>query len=74
MILLLLGHGLPALAQEFTLPRADIEVIVNPDGSIDVTERITYLFDGSFSGGYREIPLRAGESISGVTVSEGAVA
>ncbi len=65
------GHGLPALADEFSLPRADIEITVNPDGSLDVIEHITYLFDGSFSGGYREIPLRAGESIDSVSVSEG---
>ncbi|MDQ3500697.1 MAG: DUF2207 domain-containing protein, partial [Actinomycetota bacterium] len=62
------------MAQEFTLPRADIEVIVSADGSIDVNEHITYFFDGSFSGGYREIPLRAGESINGVSVSERGVA
>ncbi|MEX0699912.1 MAG: DUF2207 domain-containing protein, partial [Acidimicrobiia bacterium] len=43
---------------------------VEPDGSVVVTENLTYSFDGSFSGAYREIPLRAGESITDVTVSE----
>ena len=54
--ILLLTAG-PALAQEFELPSADVEIQVSPDGSLIVTERITFSFDGSFSGAYREIPL-----------------
>ena len=42
--------ALPALAQEFSLPQADVEIVVEPDGSLLVTEHITYDFDGSFSG------------------------
>ena len=67
---LLLTAG-PALAQEFELPSADVEIQVSPDGSLIVTERITFSFDGSFSGAYREIPLGSGESVSDVGVSEG---
>ncbi|MBN2112611.1 MAG: DUF2207 domain-containing protein, partial [Acidimicrobiia bacterium] len=48
--------------------------MVESDGSLQVTEQITYSFDGSFSGGYREIPLRPGESIEDVGVSEGGAA
>ncbi len=40
------------------------------DGSLDVDERITYAFSGPFSGGYREIPLRSGESIDAIRVTE----
>ena len=36
-----------------------------------MTEEITYAFDGDFSGGYRDIPLREGERVDGVEVSEG---
>jgi uncharacterized membrane protein len=63
----------PAGAQEesFDLPRADVAAEVQPDGSLMVTEEITYDYTGSFSGGYREIPLREGESVSEVSVSEG---
>ena len=39
---------------------------VTKDGSLVVDELITYAFSGPFSGGYREIPLRAGESIDQV--------
>ena len=35
-------------------------------------EQITFDFAGSFSGAYRDIPVRAGESITDVSVSEGA--
>ena len=43
---------------------------VAKDGSLLVDEHITYAFSGPFSGGYRDIPLRAGESIDSVRVSE----
>jgi len=48
-----------------------VEVVVERDGSLRVTEQITYDFEGSFSGGYREIPLRPGETIDEIAVSEG---
>ena len=37
-------------------------------------EQITFDFSGSYSGAYRDIPVRAGESITDVSVSEGATA
>src|SRR5215208_7973026 len=57
-----------ASAQEksFELPRADVVADVHPDGSVLVTEEITYLFSGSFEGGYREIPLKDGMSVTEV--------
>ena len=67
--------AVPAAAQEeaksFELPRADVVADVQPDGSVVVTENISYLFSGSFEGGYREIPLRDGMSVEDVSVSEG---
>jgi len=61
-----------ASAQEksFELPRADVVADVHPDGSVLVTEEITYLFSGSFEGGYREIPLKDGMSVTEVSVGE----
>ena len=63
----------PAEAQDksFSLPRADVVASVQPDGSVLVTENITYDFIGSFEGGYREIPLEDGMSVTEVSVSEG---
>ncbi len=46
-------------------------MVLDSDGSLSVTERITFEFDGAFTGAYREIPLRAGEELVDVTVSEG---
>jgi uncharacterized membrane protein len=62
----------PADAQDksFSLPRADVVASVQPDGSVLVTENITYDFIGSFEGGYREIPLEDGMSVTDVSVSE----
>jgi hypothetical protein len=46
-------------------------VQVGDDGSLVVDENITFAFDGPFTGGFREVPLRDGESIDQVGVSEG---
>ena len=59
-----------AQAKFFDLPQANVTVVVETDGSVAVTEDITYAFSGSFSGGYRDIPLRSGESIDRISVSE----
>ncbi|MBK9179054.1 MAG: DUF2207 domain-containing protein [Acidimicrobiales bacterium] len=52
-LLLLAG---PAWAKSFSIDRVEITATWNPDGSLDVRERITYDFDGSFSVGTRPIP------------------
>ena len=52
-----------AQAKSFDLPQANVAIQVAKDGSLVVDEDITYAFNGSFRGGYRDIPLRSGESI-----------
>ena len=59
-----------AQAKSFTLPNADVVADVQSDGSVVITENITYDFSGSFEGGYREILLKDGMSVSDVSVSE----
>ncbi|MBD0330714.1 MAG: DUF2207 domain-containing protein, partial [Thermoleophilia bacterium] len=44
---------------------------VSGDGSLEISERLTFSFSGSFQGAYREIPLRAGERLDRVAVAEG---
>jgi hypothetical protein len=63
----------PAQAQDksFDLPRAEVVAEVQPDGSVFITEKITYNFTGHFEGGYREIPLEDGMRVDRVSVSEG---
>ena len=60
-----------AHAKFFQLQQADVVARVEPDGALRVRERILFGFVGSFTGAYRDIPLRPGESIDGVFVSEG---
>ena len=47
-----------------------MEIVVADDGSLLVTERITFAFDGSFSGAYRDVVTRPGERMTDVAVSE----
>ena len=64
------ANAAEAQAKSFTLPRATAVADVQPDGSVVITENITYDFSGSFEGGYREILLKDGMSVSDVSVSE----
>jgi len=68
--LLALALAGAAGAKSFTLPQADVTVQVAQNGALQVQERIQYAFSGPFSGGYREIPLRSGESVANVSVRE----
>jgi uncharacterized membrane protein len=78
LVMGLVGCGLflgapGAAAKSYTLPAANVHVTVGRDGSVGVVEQLTYSFSGEFSGAYRDIPLRPGESLSGIRVSEGGV-
>jgi uncharacterized membrane protein len=73
IVVAVLGASPNALAKSYSLPSADVEVRIQPDGTVEVTEHLTYSFSGFFSGGYRDIPLRRGEFISDITVREGPI-
>ena len=60
-----------AIAKEYTLPAAHISARVTPMGAVQVTERLTFDFFGDFTGAYRDVPIRAGETIDHVGVAEG---
>jgi uncharacterized membrane protein len=74
IVAVLLSLGLAfagtAAAKSFSLPQSSVTVAVQPDGSLAVEELITFAFDGSFSGAYRDIPLRQGEIIRDAYVAE----
>ena len=57
--------------KRFDLPSARVTADVLPTGAVRVTEEITFAFQGSFSGAYRDVPLREGETMSEITVGEG---
>ena len=61
---------LPASAKSFHLSAADVRVEIELDGALLVTEDITFDFSGSFSGAYRDIPLKPGETFQLVSVSD----
>ena len=71
MAIVALAAAPVAQAKSFSLPGATVTVTVEPDGVLAVSETITFLFDGSFSGAFREIPLEPGQSITDVAVLEG---
>lgn len=55
-------------SKSYGLPSARVNMTLRADGSIDVVERITFDFRGSFQGAYRDIPVRAGDLIENVSV------
>jgi uncharacterized membrane protein YgcG len=62
-----------ALAQtkSFHMDHYDSDIVVNPDGSLDVNEKLVYVYDqGSFHRGTRNIPLDKVSGITGVRVLE----
>ena len=63
-----------ARADSFSLLQADVAVDVQADGSLGVSERLEVAFSGDFHFGYRDIPLREGESLVNPSVAERGVA
>ena len=59
-----------AAAKSYSVSDLHLRVEVNSGGEMFVEEEITYDFSGSFSFAYRDIPLKSGESVSDVVVSE----
>jgi uncharacterized membrane protein YgcG len=52
-----LFHSSVAQARELRVEKFESQVTVLPNGTIDVTENITFRFTGSWRGVYREIPV-----------------
>jgi uncharacterized membrane protein len=69
-LLVLLVGAQPAQARSFEILSMEVIARVNPDGSMDVVERLNYDFDGDFNGGTRQIP-DGDYDIVGFQVTEG---
>jgi len=52
------GHSADAQERRYWVESFHAEIVVQPDGAVDVTERLTFAFEGSFNGVYRDIPWR----------------
>ena len=59
-----------AQARSYELVGSDVQIEVAPSGALNVQENITVAFDGPFTFGFRDIPLREGETIDQIGVSE----
>ena len=55
--------------RSYTIDHAFIDLNIQNNGLLHVEEQLDYSFDGSFNGVYRDIPLKAGESIDNIHVS-----
>ena len=60
----------PAQAKSFHIAGADVAIEVQSDGAVVVTENLTFDFDGSFSGAYRDVEVGAGQTFELVSVSD----
>ena len=69
-VTLVVMPALPALAKSYHIAGADVTVLVEPDGAILVTERLTFDFDGSFSGAYRDVLLSGDQTFELVSVGD----
>ncbi|MEQ8523465.1 DUF2207 domain-containing protein [Gracilimonas sp.] len=57
-------------AKEYSIPELKIEVTINPDGTVTITEHRTYVFDGDFSWANYELPKSGFSAIRNIQVSE----
>ncbi|HEY7682487.1 MAG TPA: DUF2207 domain-containing protein [Gemmatimonadales bacterium] len=57
LLLLLLGATPGAAQRSLAIKRFDATLVVNQDGTLDVTESITADFTGSWNGIYRTVPV-----------------
>jgi uncharacterized membrane protein len=64
--------ALPAVAQarSLTITDANVHEALAKDASLLVTEDLTWKIEGTYEAAYRDIPLREGEKITDVQVSE----
>jgi hypothetical protein len=59
------------VAQSVAWPRYDVDLVLQPDGSLVVTESQTIDFRGSFHEGFRAVPLDRTTGITDVSVTDG---
>lgn len=70
LILLLSFYPSFSEAKEYEIPTIKVEVTVNPDGTIRITEHLTYVFDGSYSWANYELAKTASSFIRDIRVTE----
>lgn len=71
LLVLILTLSLSIQAKEYAIPELRIEVQINEDGSIKITEHLTYVFDGSYSWANYTIPKSRFSGLEDIRVTEG---
>ena len=73
LLFLLLFSTFSAVAADddrsYTIDHAFVDLTVENNGLLHVDERYDYSFKGQFNGVYRDIPLKAGESVENINIS-----
>ena len=59
-----------AVSKSFTIPEIRVEVVVQSDGSVRITEHRTYKFDGSYTWADYRLPFQEFSAIKDVRISE----
>ena len=61
-------NAIYASDDDFSITEALINLTVNPNGLLHVSESYNYNIEGTVNGVYRDIPLKDGESIKNINV------
>lgn len=60
----------PVTAKSYRIEEISVNTLVQADGGLQVEERLRYRFKGAYSFAFREILLKPGETLEGITVGE----
>jgi predicted membrane protein DUF2207 len=72
LLLLTIFFGLnPAWAKSLSWDKITVDIYINHDSTVSVLERLTYVFNGSWNGGYRDIRIKGFDSLAVISLSEG---
>jgi uncharacterized membrane protein len=69
-ILLILISFLSTSAKSYKIPDVRVEVTIKKDGTVHITEHLTYVFDGSFSWAEYQIPRQGFSTITDIQILE----
>jgi len=68
--LLIICTAFSVLAKDYSIPKIQIDVQINTDGTVTITEHRTYVFDGSYTWANYRLPKSGYSAIREITVSE----
>ena len=57
-------------AKEYSIPEIQVDVQINADGTITITEHRTYVYDGSYTWANYRLPKSGYSAIRDISVSE----